>query len=199
MTELRNKAHAKAQAAPTAVRSILARIIRLDPQRLRGCALLAIAGLAAIFSIVGIWAASPGPMAAAVDCGGQQLSGRWINRAKQEGSDLLAVQISIPCTDPAATVQPGANPAGRTELRISTRCLHVLSCDWDAIAAAWSAPIRRNGNPVLAAEFQQDRFERTVSIEPIEGGRIRLTLVSRFKGTVISPITTVYLLDRSRA
>ena len=148
---------------------------------------------------VGLFAGAPRTDAAAPDCGGQELAGHWVNPARHEGTDLGSVDLRIPCS--GALAAAGRAPAPlipKIELQVSMRCLHIFSCDWKAVPAIWSAPERRNGNPVLAAHVEQDRFDRTVTLEPVEGGKLRVTITSRLKGLAVAPVKTSYTLQRTR-
>ena len=165
----------------------------------RHLSVVAVGFLALGFLGLGGFAGAPRQVAAATDCAGQELAGRWVNRARPEGSDLLAAQIRIPCTGPAAA----AGLAGPTltppiAVQLSINCLHLMTCDWQPVPAVWSAPTTRNGNPVLSAHIDQERFDRSIAIEPIEGGRLRLTMTSRFKGLVVAPTQAIYTLERPR-
>ena len=165
-------------------------------RRSRTFVFLLVAALSIGFLTVGLLFEAPRAASAVADCGGQELAGRWVNHAKQDGSDVLAAVISIPCTSPAAAA--GRDPAHPIKIgvELKVRCLHFLTCDWEPVAAQWGAPDRRGGNPVISAEFEQERFDRSVSIEPIGGGRLRLTLTSHFKGLGLAPVKTVYTLER---
>lgn len=165
-------------------------------RRSRTFAFLVIAALAAGFLVVGLFAEAPRAASAIANCGGQELAGRWVNHAKQDGSDLLAAVIAVPCTSSAAAA--GRDPARPVTIGIElqVRCLHFLTCDWRPVEAAWGPPNRRGGNPVISAQFDQERFERAFAIEPIGGGKLRLTLTSHFKGLGLPPVQTVYTLER---
>ncbi len=137
---------------------------------------------------------------ASPNCGGQELAGHWLNMAKPDGSDVMAADIQIPCSGAAAAA--GRAPAALTPkiaLNLTVRCMHVLSCDWPTVAASWKSSEQHGGSPLLSARYDQDRFERIVTIESVDDGKLRLTLESRFKGLAAAPIKSIYTLERKKA
>ena len=142
---------------------------------------------------------APSAISANSTCGGQELAGQWLNKAKPDGSDVLSAKIQIPCTSSAAAAVPAsAGLTPKIELQLTVRCMHLLSCDWQAVPASWTSPAKRGDTPTLSARYDQDRFDRTVTIEPIDNGKLRLTLTSRFKGIAVAPVKSVYTLERQK-
>lgn len=137
---------------------------------------------------------------ASPNCGGQELAGRWLNKAKPEGSDVLAALIQIPCSNPAAAAGlAGPSLTPKIELQLTVRCMHVLSCDWQSVPANWIKPEKPGDAAHLAAHYEQERFDRSISVEPTDDGKLKLTLTSRLKGLGVPPVQSIYMLERSRA
>jgi hypothetical protein len=137
---------------------------------------------------------------ASPNCGGQELAGQWLNTAKPEGSDVLSAHIQIPCTSAAAAAGlAGPTLTPKIELQLTVRCMHVLACDWPGVPAIWQKPEKRGDTALLSAHYDQTRFERLVTIEPTDDGKLRLTLTSRFKGLAVAPVKSVYTLERQKA
>jgi len=137
---------------------------------------------------------------ASPNCGGQELAGRWLNMAKPDGSDVLSAYIQIPCTSPVAAAglaKPALTP--KIELQLTVRCMHVLSCDWQSVPATWVTPENHVEGVVLSAHYDQERFDRVITVEPIDSGKLKLTLTSRLKGFAAAPVKSVYTLERQRA
>jgi hypothetical protein len=132
-------------------------------------------------------------------CAGQELAGRWLNLAKPDGSDVISARLDIPCTGPAAALGlAGKGLQPKIQLQLSVRCMHVLTCDWQQVDAAWTASTDRSANHVLAAHYDQDRFDRSVELEPTGDGKLKLTLTSRLKGLAVAPVKSIYTLEREK-
>jgi len=163
---------------------------------------LAYLGLVLALSLLGFGLLNETPTAqsASSSCGGQELAGLWLNTAKPDGSDVLSANLQIPCTGAAAAVGLGA-PAltPKIALQLTVRCMHLLSCDWQPVPASWSRPENRGDTPVLAAHYDQNHFDRDVTIEPTGDGKLKLVLTSRLKGLAVAPIKSVYTLERGKA
>lgn len=135
----------------------------------------------------------PSPSYANANCGGQSLAGRWINTGPMTGPDVIAATIAMPC---APTSGSAATPTGKIDLSLTVRCLHILSCDWQAVPAMQSD--EATAATRLTARYDQQNFDRTVTIEPIDANHVRLKMSSRFKGLGLGSVDATYTLERAR-
>jgi hypothetical protein len=147
----------------------------------------------------GLMNEAPAISQASTNCAGQEIAGRWMNTAKPDGSDILSANIQIPCTaSVAAAGLAGPALTPKIALQLSVRCMHVLICDWQPVPASWTRPEKQGDPRLLAARYEQDRFDRDVTIEPTDDGKLKLTLTSRLKGLAVAPVRSIYLLERSK-
>lgn len=149
----------------------------------------ALAGLAATMAIPQSVAQSA-TKADACDIDG--LAGRWVNVARPKGSDVAAARIRMTCDpSPANKIAPPA-----VEIGLEVRCLNFV-CDWGTAAGSWRKP-SVDDTAVLAAHFDQERFERSVAIERPSADHLRVTVTTRFKGLPLSPLSSTYELTRAQ-
>lgn len=153
----------------------------------------------AFFGAIGIVALGsldevPTASYANANCGGHSLAGRWVNTAAIDSADVVSATIVMPCA-PSNAPLTGIN-APKIELGLTVRCLHVLSCEWQPVAA--SASGQAGELPRLKAQYDQQSFDRTVTIEPTDAAHLRLTLTSRFKGLGVGSVETTYTLERAK-
>ncbi len=135
----------------------------------------------------------PSPSYANANCGGQSLAGRWINTGPMTGPDVIAATIAMPCAPAGgATV----SSAARIDLSLTVRCLHILSCDWQSVPATQSGAGTAGAR--LIARYDQQNFDRDVTIEPIDANHVRLKMSSRFKGLDLGSVDATYTLERAR-
>lgn len=127
-------------------------------------------------------------------CAGRPFGGRWVNTGRIDGSDVMAATIALPCT--ATATHAASTDAAKIEISLTVRCLRILACDWQSVAAVPADSL----NPTrLKAHYDQQNFDRTVSVEPVDATHLRLTLTSRFKGIGIGSVETVYTLERAQS
>lgn len=147
------------------------------------------------FGILGIafLGDGPSPSYANANCGGPSLAGRWINTGPMMGPDVIVATIDVPCA-PAG----GSNiaSAGKLDLSLTVRCLHILSCDWQAVPATQSSAGTSGAR--LSARYNQQNFDRDVTIEQIDANHVRLKMSSRFKGLGLGSVDASYTLERAR-
>jgi hypothetical protein len=153
----------------------------------------ALAGLAATMAIPQSVAQSAPQAATKADaCDIDGLAGRWVNVARPKGSDVAAARIHMTCDPSSANkIVPPA-----VEIGLEVRCLNFV-CDWGTASASWRKP-SADDTAVLAAHFDQERFERSVAIERPSADHLRVTVTTRFKGLPLSPLSSTYELTRAQ-
>ena len=149
---------------------------------------------------LGLFGGTPATSSANANCIGQELAGRWYNKAKPDGSDILSAEIQIPCSGPLTKAASQTNgPGSGLGLQLVARCMHVLSCDWQRVPVTWVPPTRPGENAKMTARYDQSRFDRLITIEPTNDGKLILSMTSRLKGLGVTPVHSTYVLERNKA
>lgn len=163
-------------------------------RRRRRPVLLSLVAMVAV-GIIGLafFGDGPSPSYANVNCGGQNLGGRWVNTGPMTGPDVIAATIVMPCSQAGGTT---ASAAGKIDLSLTVRCLHILSCDWQPVPVTQSSAA--TGPMRLTARYDQQNFDRDVTIEPIDANHVRLKMSSRFKGLGLGSVESSYTLERTK-
>lgn len=156
---------------------------------------LAVLGLASL----AVFSDGPSPSYANANCGSQNLGGHWVNTGTIAGPAVTAATISMPCAaavTPAPAVADVKTAPARIDVSLTVRCLYVLSCDWTSVQATQSDAASRGSR--LTARYDQQNFDREVSIEPIDANHLRLKMTSRFKGLGLGSVEATYTLERAK-